>query len=111
MRPTVRYTVQFWTKHFVNCDWFQALQDAAVDDLRDRTFDVREYGFRSRLFHGDIPIMNSFNEDDVNFHPGRYDVKVEYYTLALQLMLLAVIWKAIQTDSVNLSFFEKAKFC
>ena len=65
------------------------------------------YGFRSRLFHGDIPIMNCFNEDEVNWHSGRYDAKLAYYGLVLQLLLLSAIWKAILENSTNLTFVEK----
>jgi hypothetical protein len=64
------------------------------------------YGFRSRLFHGDIPIMNAFNEDEVDYHSGRYDAEMARYTLALQMMLLAAIWKLIKADATQLTFEE-----
>lgn len=68
------------------------------------------YDFRSRLFHGNISTINSFNRDEVGQNDNRYDSKLAEYGLMLQLMVIAVIWKAIERKSYILTFEETASF-
>lgn len=68
------------------------------------------YDFRSRLFHGDIPTINSFLPDDVGWNEDRYDYKIADYSLAFQLMLIAIIWKSISLGANEIVFQETAYF-
>lgn len=68
------------------------------------------YDFRSRLFHGDIPTINSFVPDVVGWSEERYDYKVADYSLAFQLMLIAIIWKSILFGANEIVFRETAHF-
>ncbi len=72
---------------------------------------VNGYDFRSRLFHGDIPTINSFSPDDVGWGKDRYDYKISDYSVAFQLMLIAIVWKSIKLDANHIIFQEEAEFC
>lgn len=68
------------------------------------------YNFRSRLFHGDISMVNSFNPDEVDWSEDRYDSKMSKFGLMLQLMLISIIWRAVKEGANALTFAEVAEF-
>lgn len=71
---------------------------------------VDGYDFRSRLFHGDIPTINSFAPDDIGWGKDRYDYKISDYSVAFQMMLIAAVWKSIKLDANHITFQETAEF-
>lgn len=79
--------------------------------FKDLDRSLREtYNFRSRLFHGDIPVYNAFNRDDTDSSPDRCDYKLSEYGQMLQLILVCAIWECVEQGAISIRFSDDPHF-